>query len=101
MPEEERTAYLTKILKQLRKQQGLDDNTPTSGNPFAGNKPVDLFPTESQKGEWYFYNNTLKTQGASQFKQTWGNRPNVDNWRRFSDVNQQQLSKLPGNTREA
>ena len=85
MPEAERTAFLSKLAKKLRKEQGLTD-VPTSG--FAGNNPppVDLFQS-SQKGDWYFYNNSLKTLGASQFKQVWGNRPNVDNWRRFASVN--------------
>jgi hypothetical protein len=31
-----------------------------------------------------------KVQGQSQFKSVWGNRPNADNWRRFSVVSQQQ-----------
>lgn len=100
MPEEERTAYITKLVKQLRKQQGLDDNTPTSGNPMAAGNTTDLFTSQQQKGEWYFYNSSLKTQGAAQFKQVWGNRPNVDNWRRFADVNQQLTTKVPTNTRE-
>lgn len=102
MPEEERTAYINKLVKQLRKQQGLDDNTPTSGSGMPANSaPTDLFASQSNRSEWYFYNNNLKTQGAAKFKQTWGNRPNVDNWRRFSDVNQQMMAKIPSNVREA
>ena len=102
MPEEERNALLNKMVKQLRKQQGLgDDNTISSGNAARNTTtPEMLFPTGQTKGEWYFYNNNLKTQGQSTFKQVWGNRPNVDNWRRFSDVNQQLLAKTPNNTRE-
>ncbi len=100
MPEEERTEYIEDLVKQLRKQQGLEEITPTSGGSTAKtNAPTDLFTTQ-QKGEWYFYNATLKKQGNSNFKQTWGNRPNVDNWRRFSDVSQQlnsnQLSPIKG-----
>jgi TolA-binding protein len=100
MPDAERTVLITRMVKQLRKQQGLEDVTPTSGNfsPAAG---TDLFATQQPKGEWYFYNNTLKTQGLVQFKQNWGSRPNVDNWRRFADVNQQLLTKVPTNVREA
>jgi tetratricopeptide (TPR) repeat protein len=101
LPEEERATVLTRLLKQLRRQQGLqDDNTPTSGNAgLPNNAPVDLFQNQQSKGEWYFYNTALKTQGLVQFKQIWGNRPNVDNWRRFADVNQQLLAQQPNKTR--
>lgn len=97
MPEAERNAYINKLVKHLRKQQGLKDSTLSSGSSFATNPPVDLF--SPQKGDWYFYNANLRSQGAAQFKQVWGNRPNVDNWRRFSDVSQQLLAKAPNNTR--
>jgi tetratricopeptide (TPR) repeat protein len=102
MPEEERTAYINRLVKQLRRQAGLDE-VPVPGNaPLVNvNAPPDLFPSQQPRGEWYFYNNTLKTQGAVQFKQVWGNRPNADNWRRFADVNQQLLTKVPTNSRDA
>ncbi|MFL5771791.1 MAG: tetratricopeptide repeat protein, partial [Flavisolibacter sp.] len=100
MPEEERTVYINRLVKQLRKQKGLDDISITSGSGLPRNSSPDLFPTGSPRGEWYFYNSTLKTQGLAQFRQTWGTRPNVDNWRRFSDLNQQLLSKTPDKTRD-
>ncbi len=98
MPEEERKDYITKLVKKLRRQQGLSDEnaSPSAGNanPFNNAAPTDLF-TDQSKGEWYFYNSSLKTQGAAQFKQTWGNRPNADNWRRFAQVSNQLRAKLP------
>lgn len=97
MPEDERKDYIEKLVKRLRKEQGLSDAPLTSGNNLPNNTPVDLFQSSQSRGEWYFYNNTLKTQGATQFKQVWGNRPNVDNWRRFAVVNQQLLAKVPNN----
>ena len=103
MPEAERTAYIKKLVKQLRKQQGLKDEneTVTSGNSFVNpDKPADLFESQQEKGDWYFYNSNLKSQGATSFKQTWGNRPNVDNWRRFKDVNQQQMASQVNKTRD-
>ncbi len=99
MPEDERTAYISKLLKQILKQQGYDEKTITSGSAAPVSNTTDLF-AGSQKGEWYFYNTTLKTQGQQKFKQTWGNRPNVDNWRRFSEVNAQQSNKIVSNTKE-
>jgi hypothetical protein len=95
LPEEERNSYINKLVKRLLKEQGYSDVAITSGGLLTNNNPVDLFPSPQSKGEWYFYNGTLKTQGAQQFKQIWGNRPNVDNWRRFSNVNQQLLTKNP------
>lgn len=100
MPEQERTAYVSRLLKQLRKQSGNQDEVISGGSaPLNTKDAPDLFQNSTASGEWYFYNATLKTDGATQFKQIWGNRPNVDNWRRFADVNQQLLSKTPNNTR--
>jgi hypothetical protein len=42
--------------------------------------------SNSSKGEWYFYNASLKSKGASEFKAKWGNRGNVDNWRRSAGM---------------
>lgn len=102
MPEEERNAFITRTVKKMRKAQGLaDENAPlTAGNssPFGAPAANDLF-AQPAKGEWYFYNSNLKTSGAVQFKQTWGNRPNADNWRRFAQVSKQLLTQVPNNTR--
>ena len=98
LPEEERTAYINKLLKRMLKEQGLNDAVLTSGNlPTNNTSSADLFGQPQSKGDWYFNNTTLKTQGAAQFKQVWGNRPNTDNWRRFASVSQQLTAKqLPG-----
>jgi outer membrane protein assembly factor BamD (BamD/ComL family) len=91
MPEEERKNYINKLVKQLRKQQGLNDDNSSlsSGRGPVSTAPPSLFDNQQAKGEWYFYNASLKTQGQTTFKQTWGNRPNSDNWRRFSSVSTQ------------
>jgi tetratricopeptide (TPR) repeat protein len=99
MPEDERTAYINKLVKHLLKEQGLSDATITAGNSLANNNTADLFASSAQKGEWYFYNSNLKTRGAAQFKQVWGNRPNADNWRRFSNVSQQLVARVPNDNR--
>ncbi|MGB0166371.1 MAG: tetratricopeptide repeat protein, partial [Luteibaculum sp.] len=38
----------------------------------------------NSSGSWYFYNNKTKEQGFKAFKETWGDRPLEDNWRRSS-----------------
>ncbi len=86
MPEEERITYIKNLVKEIRKQQGLQDETPTLipiGEPTS---QTDLFTLSSGKTEWYFYNSSLRTKGFSEFKTRWGNRSNVDGWRRLSSI---------------
>jgi tetratricopeptide (TPR) repeat protein len=90
LPVEERDAFLNKKLKQLRKEKGLKDPGTENinfGNTFAGGTSMepDLFGSKSS--DFYFLNASLKTKGAADFKGRWGNRPNVDNWRRQAAVN--------------
>lgn len=92
LPEDQRKSYVKKIAKRLRKQQGLKEEN-LNGTPQglssdftdAKQPSPDLF-SSSQKGDWYFYNQSLRTKGAGDFKSKWGNRPNADNWRRASAV---------------
>lgn len=95
LPEEERNDWVRKMVKQLRRQQGLKEDekgtTPFPTNETPAN--IDLFSTTAPKGEWYFYNTALRTKGEADFRTRWGNRPNADNWRRISAVNL--ASKLP------
>lgn len=86
----DREAYVRKLLKKLRKESGLKDDASNAGNaPITfgnGNNapPTDLFASNSTRGEWYFYNETLKARGFTDFKSRWGTRANADNWRRKS-----------------
>ncbi|MEP7238779.1 MAG: tetratricopeptide repeat protein, partial [Ferruginibacter sp.] len=87
MPTAERDDYIKKLVRRLRKEKGYkDDGSGSGGNivPFSNNTPVeiDLFASNSSKGEWYFNNNALKSRGFSEFKSKWGTRTNSDNWRR-------------------
>ncbi|MBK6938410.1 MAG: hypothetical protein IPH18_17315 [Chitinophagaceae bacterium] len=77
---------MKKLAKTLRKQKGLKDEPLTTGSvqPSAIQQPP-LF-AGNQKGEWYFYNTSSRNRGLSDFKTRWGNRPNVDNWRRSSTI---------------
>lgn len=92
MPEEEREAYIKKLVKHLRKTQGLkeDDAGNSSGGPLSFNDNSgrsDMFGATA-KGDWYFYNAALKGKGYTEFKGQWGNRPNVDNWQRMAAIKQ-------------
>ncbi len=82
MPEDERKDFVKKLVRDLRKKQGLKDEQPAGIGP-AFTTPT-LFPTVQPKGEWYFYNADFRAKGQADFKAKWGNRPNADNWRRLS-----------------
>jgi len=87
LPEEERKGLVRKLVRQLRRQQGLKDEgaTPggnTTGSSFVPETPPSLFADNSKKGEWYFYNTSSRQRGNSEFKSRWGTRANTDNWRR-------------------
>lgn len=94
MPEAAREAFVRKLAKQLRKQQGIKEEDPSAAPDNSNltqnnnNAPApDLFGDNS-KGDWYFYNSGLKSKGFNEFKNKWGARKNVDNWRRIAAVRQ-------------
>jgi len=84
LPPAQRDAYIKRLVRTLRRQQGLRDEADSNsfGNsPLANNNAVpDLFATSGSASDWYFDNQGLKAKGYSDFKTKWGNRPNVDNW---------------------
>ncbi len=86
----ERDILIKKLAKKYRKENGLKEEEDYAGNEpitFANNKnaPVELFPTAgANSGQWYFYNTALRSKGFNDFKNKWGKRQNVDNWRRRS-----------------
>jgi tetratricopeptide (TPR) repeat protein len=90
MTASEREDVVRKLLRKMRKEMGLkEDRNSNAGvdisNPFGDNRsPQDLFAANSPKGEWYFSNASMKSKGFNEFKSKWGNRANVDNWRRVS-----------------
>ncbi|RYY53820.1 MAG: hypothetical protein EOO09_16650 [Chitinophagaceae bacterium] len=90
LPESDRRDLVKKMVRKLRKQQGLKDEgavTLGSAKEQTGKTepPPSMFSNNS-KGEWYFYNNNLRSKGNTDFKSRFGTRPNVDNWRRGAAV---------------
>ncbi|MDB5199052.1 MAG: hypothetical protein JWO92_1015 [Chitinophagaceae bacterium] len=82
----EREVFLKDLLKKMRKEKGLKDIdgtlSPSSVFDNSQNQSIDLFGSNNTKGDWYFYNASMKSRGFTEFKSRWGNRINVDNWRR-------------------
>jgi tetratricopeptide (TPR) repeat protein len=85
-------ARLAKV-RQISNRQLLQPQTtsPTGNNNFyAGssngltntNSPLSGQPGSGAAGNFYFNNAGAVSQGTTDFKRVWGNRPNEDNWRR-------------------
>ena len=97
MPDAERTLYVKKQAKILRKAQGLkggDEEGSYNTSVGTSDKNTSLFG--DSKGEWYFLSTNLRSKGFTEFKSRWGKRNNVDNWRRQSAVNKISNTAKPG-----
>lgn len=96
----ERDAYIKKLAKRYRKLSGQKEEDNFSGNTIItfdkNNQPKDLFAAPT-KGEWYFYNSSLKSKGFGEFRSKWGKRENVDNWRRRAAMDAALANGLNGN----
>ena len=82
MSEDERNGIIDQIIeetiKEEERQKELDELKLLAGNTSA-------VPTNAMSGtsggEWYFYNNTAKSYGLTEFRKKWGARKLEDNWR--------------------
>jgi outer membrane protein assembly factor BamD (BamD/ComL family) len=101
MPEKEMDAYLKSLLRKLRKLRGLKEE-PVNINPAVAtgnqNQSTELFTNAGTGNSWYFYSASQKSKGFNEFKSKWGNRPNIDNWRRKAAVDN---AMLQNNTAQA
>lgn len=84
LTEKERYDHVRSLIRAYKRQNGIkEDDLPTGLTTAKANN--DLFNNNS-KGEWYFNNENLRSQGVIAFQTKWGRRPNVDNWRRSSNI---------------
>jgi tetratricopeptide (TPR) repeat protein len=84
----DRESFLKNLSKKLKKERGLnEEGNGGSGFYNSANASSDIFANNNSKGDWYFYNNSLKSQGYNDFKRIWGKRQNTDNWRLNSGSN--------------
>lgn len=81
----ERDALLRQLVKKYKKEKGEPETEDNAGYaPISlnnQNQAADLFAAPS-KGEWYFYNASVRSKGLNDFRMKWGTRTNADNWRR-------------------
>ncbi|TCJ17593.1 hypothetical protein EPD60_05205 [Flaviaesturariibacter flavus] len=99
MSDDERKDFIRKIVRQLRRAKGLKDEANAQASRAAAPAPDMFGAGPATKGEWYFYNDNARKTGLANFRAIWGDRPNVDNWRRATDVAAQLRSRQPEATR--
>lgn len=75
LPEKERIRWAEQYVEQLQRDDEEAKKKQEEGNLAVG--------TDGPTGAWYFTNPQAKIMGAEEFKKVWGNRPLVDNWRRY------------------
>jgi len=100
----DREAFLKKLSKRLKKERGIrDEEVDYAGNgvDFSNNRNQqgNVFSDTDSKGDWYFYNNSIKAKGYTEFKRVWGKRQNTDNWRINSGS--PNTASQPGNNADA
>ncbi len=86
LPEEARKEFIRKLVKELRRKQGLKDDSGQTSLGGGGGTTV-FGAGNDTKGDWYFYNANSRSRGVAEFQARWGNRPNVDQWRRIAAIN--------------
>ncbi len=94
MPREEQLKVIDRIISELKKrqeeerrelerQQREEEESAASGNQnTSANAQAPTAFTLNSDNSWYFYNQSVKTAGAAEFRRRWGGRKLEDNWRR-------------------
>ncbi len=98
----DRETFLKNLSKKLKKERGLNEeanNNGGSGFYNSANQSSNIFSNNNSKGDWYFYNNSLKSQGYNDFKRVWGKRQNTDNWRLNTGSNRSASQSNPDQAR--
>ncbi|MDE5813044.1 MAG: tetratricopeptide repeat protein, partial [Muribaculaceae bacterium] len=91
LPEEKRQEWADEQVERLKKQEKEAAEEAAREEAMA-NRPQGNSPIDQQGGNtamqfntdksWYFYNNTTKSAGKTEFQRRWGARKLEDDWRR-------------------
>lgn len=87
LPIDSLTALATQVVedreaKAEQKKKREERRQANMANSRFDTNTGDLIGTGLSGSIWYFYNPSALSQGMSEFKRVWGNRPLEDNWRR-------------------
>jgi len=91
---DERTSFFEQHIKKIKKEDEERKQQLLNAQNF-GNTLIGGIGSNKNAGKWYFYSSQSKSFGKSEFKNIWGNRPLVDNWR-WSDktiISKQEIAK--------
>lgn len=92
MPDDDLLKFIEKKVNQEIRQQFKDklkeenENFGNSGQTNRNNRRSNRNRNVSDSDAFYFYDIQQSVGGYSEFKQEWGARPNVDNWRQSSTI---------------
>ncbi|MDE6632408.1 MAG: tetratricopeptide repeat protein, partial [Muribaculaceae bacterium] len=91
LPEDKRQEWADEEVKKL-KQREKEEADEAAREEAMANRPQGNSPIDQQGGNtgmqfntdksWYFYNNTTKSAGKTEFQRRWGARKLEDDWRR-------------------
>ena len=91
LPEDKRLEWADEQVARLKKQEKEAAEAAAREEAMA-NRPMGNSPIDQQAGmtgmqfnsdkSWYFYNNTTKSAGKTEFQRRWGARKLEDDWRR-------------------
>jgi hypothetical protein len=76
------------------KIQRRENNTEFATEMVENNMLSFNMTTPNTKGKWYFYNNSLKQVGQSEFRKQWGDRMLTDNWRMSNKISNLEDQKM-------
>lgn len=80
LPEKARVAEIEEWLLETHGRQ--DEEEDDYSDPTLQARPSNTASTSGGNGKWYFYDESRKGRGFSEFRKVWGKRSLEDNWRR-------------------
>jgi hypothetical protein len=84
LSEKEQKQVVRRYIRDLQKQK--EDSAFNAANGNTSAPLVSNNDPGNSVGDWYFSSTVAMQQGYNDFKRKWGNRQNVDNWRRVGGI---------------
>ena len=110
MPEDKRQEWADRQVEELKKKEKEEAEAAAREEAMANRQQGDS-PIDQQGGNagmqfnsdksWYFYNNTAKSAGKTEFQRRWGARKLEDDWRRRNKTSFAFDDEQPGNEEDS
>lgn len=82
MPEKERDKLIQKRIRQLEKEKAAKERAESVRGGPVGPGQGGFAVGGQRSGKWYFYDDSQRNNGITEFSNRWGTRKLEDNWRR-------------------